>query len=187
MTVRGALRPAAVLRADWLRRPPALRHPARAALQSKHVPHALRNSADSLTGSAERRQPRSRTGSGAAIAQALRFCRSLRGSGSEGNAGACRNSAAGLAGIRASYLLVAPEIQGNPSCAHTRLCRQRPSGAATTGSDWTSSGADRGAPQASQRRTYRPIKTAIARGLPSQQWSGVRRSSQPGHRGGAPL
>jgi hypothetical protein len=159
MTVRGALRPAAVLRADWLRRPPALRHPARAALQSKHVPHALRNSADSLTGSAERRRIRSRTGCGAAATRAS----ARLGSGRARQCWRC-------------------------GCAHARRVGNDPSGAATTGSDWTSSGADRGAPQASQRRTYRPIKTAIARGLPapSQQWSGVRRSSQPGHRGGAP-
>ena len=42
-----------------------------------------------------------------------------------------------------------------------------PSGAATAGSDWTISGAERGALQASRRRTGSPIKTAIARGLPA--------------------
>jgi hypothetical protein len=62
MTVRGALRPAAVLRADSASASAALRRTARAALQSKHVPHALQNLADSLTGSAQRRPTRTRTG-----------------------------------------------------------------------------------------------------------------------------
>ena len=56
MTVRGALRPAAVLRADW-----ASATAARAALQYTHVPHALQNPADSLTGTAQMRRHRSRT------------------------------------------------------------------------------------------------------------------------------
>jgi hypothetical protein len=49
---------------------------------------------------------------------------------------------------------------GQPKLCACETCRQRPSGAATTGSDWTGSGAERGVPQASQRRRYRPIKTA---------------------------
>jgi hypothetical protein len=42
-----------------------------------------------------------------------------------------------------------------------------PSAAPTVHSHWPSSGAERGALQRSQRRKYRPIKTAIARGLPA--------------------
>jgi hypothetical protein len=63
------------------------------------------------------------------------------------------NFAAGLA----AHLLVPPAIQGSPNCAHARRVGNDPSGAATAGSDWTGSGAERGAPQASRRRTYRPI------------------------------
>jgi hypothetical protein len=40
-----------------------------------------------------------------------------------------------------------PAIQGSPSCAHARRVRSDPSGAAAAGSDWTGSGAERGAPQ----------------------------------------
>jgi hypothetical protein len=47
-----------------------------------------------------------------------------------------------------------------PKLCACGTCRQRPSGAATTGSDWTSSGAERGALQRSQRRKYRPISSA---------------------------
>src|ERR1700719_2909628 len=42
-----------------------------------------------------------------------------------------------------------------------------PGGAATAGLDWTISGVGCGAPQASRRRKYRRIRTAIARGLPA--------------------
>jgi hypothetical protein len=67
------------------------------------------------------------------------------------------SATAGSTAPRAAHLLVAGAIQGSPSCAHARRVRNDPSGAARAGLDWTSSGADRGAPQASQRRTYRPI------------------------------
>jgi hypothetical protein len=49
------------------------------------------------------------------------------------------NFAVGLA----AHLLVPPAIQGSPSCAHTRRVGENPSGAATVGSDWASSGAER--------------------------------------------
>jgi hypothetical protein len=46
---------------------------------------------------------------------------------------------AGSVALRAAHLLVAPAIQGSPSCVHARRVRNDPSGAATAGLDWTSS------------------------------------------------
>jgi len=89
-------------------------------------------------------------------------------------------------GARANDLSAGSDFDRRPGQDH--LGGDDLSGAATAGSEWTSSGRRTGRSPRQPLTRKLAIKTAIARGAPSpsQQWSGVQRSSQLGHRGGAP-
>jgi hypothetical protein len=98
MTVRAALRPRQSCEPTGPRRPPALRRSARAALQS--TLREVRTAASLLV--LKGASPDAELGRGLRLRRRYDFAGASQGPGSEGDAGACRNSAAGLAGIRAS-------------------------------------------------------------------------------------